>query len=475
MRVSVRNSLVRRERYLSIPALIGLGFIAFLPIAFWGMFLFPIGDDLECASWPRGWDAPLRIPVMMWQNWGGCYTAYVLRAAYYPVIKHEMLWFTPVVFLLLHVVGVTIAFLLSKSGSLWTAIAVSVIWILSYFGSMPSPAETTFWATGMVVYEPGNVMALLFTVLASHRSEETEKNRMATVAMWVLAPILIGIHFVFALWTLAMLLLRGWEMKWRRSELALLVWSFIFVTLVFLAPGNFQRYSVRMEELTVTTSYVVTRSLGSFLEFLIRELSLVQNWAWLALGTVVFGLRPFKGHSDLRVPVALIMRILAVTLPLFGVFVLSAITREVPPPLRTLNAVHYLLTIGLALVVIPVLIKPPVREEASYCTFSNGTISSKILGVSLCLAILSPNYVRGVRELLTAAPEYKQYWYEVKNCVAEAKRQGLRRVEIPANPQRRPVTVFHPSFLGPAPSAWPNNHYAKFFEVAEVTAVAAEQ
>ncbi|MGQ9504974.1 MAG: hypothetical protein ACUVQG_09605 [Thermogutta sp.] len=472
MNFSVRGILSTTERYLAIPTLRALGFIAFLPIVFWGIFLFPIGDDLGCANWP--WGAIFRVPVMMWQSWSGCYTAYIIRAMYHPVIKHEMLWLTPMVFLLLHFVGGTVVFLLFKPRSLGTAFTFSVIWILCYFGSMPSPAETTFWATGMVVYEPGNVLALLFTVLAGHPGEEKAKNRMATAAMWVIAPILIGVHFVFSLWTLAVISLRGYENKWRRCDLALLLWCLLFVAVVFVAPGNFQRYSVRMEGSTVTAGYIVTRSLGSFFEFLIRELSLVQNWAWLALGTVVFGLQRIKGHRDLRLPAAVVIRMLVITLPLFGVFVLSSLTREVPPPLRTLNAVHYLLIVGLTAVVIPALVRLRGTEHAIYSTVSDNTVLRGILAVSLCLAILSPNYVRCVRELLTAAPEYQQYWYEVKNRVADAKRQGQRRVEIPANPQKRPVTVFHPSFLGRDPSAWPNKEYAKFLEVAEVVALETE-
>ena len=78
--------------------------------------------------------------------------------------------------------------------------------------------------------------------------------------------------------------------------------------------------------------------------------------------------------------------------------------------------------------------------------------------------------MRCVRELIIVGPEYKQYWHEVEKRGAEAKEKKVDRVVIPANPERRPVTVFHPSFLGADPQTWPNRDYAKFFGVAEVVA-----
>ena len=451
-----------------------LGIIALcatLPIIAWGQFLFPIGDDLECAAWQGGWKTLYQVPLTFWYSWGGCYSAIFFRVLYSAAIKHGVFWATPLVFVILHFTGATAALLLFGVRSKLTAITVGVIWTLCYFASMPSPAETTFWATGMVVYEPGNILALLLTVLAFRPQTTVGAKRFELIALWALVPIVVGCHFTFALWTVAVLGLRAWERGRNWQDGLLFLWALVFLVLVFAAPGNFQRYSVRMEETAVTASYVVTRSIGSFVEFVVRELSLVQNWLWLALGVLATSHQGSAEANGGRIRTNLLMRLTAVVLPLLGVFVLSAMTREVPPPLRVQNSVHYLLVVGIVVLIWPVLANC-YRPKA----FGAGTwlVESKFFeraaGLSLCLAIVSPNYVRCVRELVTVGAEYKQYWHEVEKRVAEAKNKKIDRVVIPANPERRPLTVFHPSFLGGDPQAWPNKNYAKFFGVAEVVA-----
>ncbi|HOP78486.1 MAG TPA: DUF6056 family protein, partial [Thermogutta sp.] len=236
------------------------------------------------------------------------------------------------------------------------------------------------------------------------------------------------------------------------------------------APGNFQRYVFRMSDAPITFGYVVTRSIGSFVEFLIRELSLVQNWLWVTFGTI-FVSRHVVKENNRSTLVGVIVRVLAVLLPIFGIFVLSTMTREVPPPARTLNALHYLLMLGVIVVVAPVVLKLSWVSARLHRWLDDSHVFRKAAAATLCFAVLSPNYVRCVRELVTVAPQYKQYWYEVERRVAEAKEKGLPRVEIPSDPERRPVTVFHPSFLGPDPEAWPNRDYAKFFGIAQIVAV----
>lgn len=454
--------------------ILSLGIVAvsaMLPLIAWGPFLFPIGDDLECAGWGAGWRSLYQVPLAFWSSWGGCYSAIFFRVLYSAAIKHGVFWATPLVFVVLHVMGTTVALSLVGVRSKLVAIIVGGIWTLCYFASMPSPAETTFWATGMVVYEPGNILALLLTVLAFRPQTPAGRPWSEVMALGALVPVVAGCHFTFALWTVAMLGLRAWERGRNWQDGLLFLWALVFFALVFAAPGNFQRYSVRMEETAVTASYVVTRSIGSFVEFVVRELSLVQNWLWLALGIVVGSRQRPPLAAEQRFWTRLIMRLAAVMFPLLGVFVLSAMTREVPPPLRLQNSVHYLFVVGMVMLIWPVVAKRDwAKVVGSHAWFAGSRFFEGVAGLALCLAILSPNYVRCVRELITVGPEYKQYWHEVEMRVAEAKEKKVDRVVIPANPERRPVTVFHPSFLGADPHSWPNRDYAKFFGVAEVVA-----
>lgn len=460
---------------MSFYFLVGLGLVgvgAFLPIVLWGPFLFPIGDDLECAGWPRGCAALHNVPWTLWHTWGGCYSAAFFRALYAPLTRQGIFWATPLVFVALHVIGGGVAFWLWRSGTKLSAIVLATTWGLIYFATMPSPAETTFWTTGMLVYETGNILAFILTVLAFGHPTGSQRNWLRTMLLWVLVPIVVGGHFTFALWAVAMLGLRVYERGSKAGNVALFIWCLVFACLVFAAPGNFQRYTVRMEDVaaTVTPGYLATRSIGSFFEFLVRELSLVQNWLWIMLGAVLTFHEVSNDH-DRPTLGTLVARVCAILLPLFGIFVLSAMTREVPPPARTLNSVHYLFVMGLVLLVIPVAARLPRLGGWALNWLAEKGMFEKVAGLTLCFAILSPNYVRCVRELITAAPEYRQYWHEVEKQVAEARRKGLQRVEMLADPQRRPVTVFHRSFLGPNPQAWPNKDYAKFLGVAEVVAI----
>jgi len=449
-----------------------LAAVAFLPILLWGVYLFPIGDDLECASWAPGWDALYEVPWALWHTWGGCYSAIFFRALYAPLTRQGVFWVTPLVFVALHVIGGAIGIWFWRRGSKLTAVFVASIWTLIYFATMPLPAETTFWATGMLVYEPGNVLTLILTALAFNPQPITRGNRLQTALIWIMIPIIVGCHFTFSLWTISMMALRMYERGGKVQDVGLFIWCLVFVGLVFAAPGNFQRYTVRMEDVatTVSVGYVVTRSLGSFFEFVTRELSLVQNWLWVLLGTGLT-FRQVSNNHERPTVATLITRMSAVLLPLLGIFVLSAMTREVPPPARTLNALHYLFITGIVFLVIPVVTTLLSVEGCFRDWLTEKGVFEKVTGLSLCFAIVSPNYVRCVRELITAAPEYRQYWYEVEKQVAEAKRKGLQRVEIAADPQRRPITVFHPSFLTPDPQAWPNRHYADYFGIGEVVAI----
>lgn len=477
-RVTIIDRLASPHRvspyFLVELGLLGVG--AFLSIVLWGPFLFPIGDDLECAGWPRGWAALYNVPCELWHTWGGCYSAAFFRALYAPLTRQGIFWTTPIVFVALHVIGGGVAFWLWRSGTTLTTMALGIIWGLIYFASMPAPAETTFWTTGMLVYETGNILAFILTLLSFGHPTGSQRNWLRNVLLWVLVPVVVGCHFTFALWAVAMLALRVYERGSKAGDVALFIWCLVFAGLVFAAPGNFQRFTVRMEDVatTVTVGYLVTRSVGSFFEFLVREFSLVQNWLWIILGAALTFRQVFSDHHR-PTTMTLAVRLSAILLPLFGIFVLSAMTREVPPPARTLNSVHYLFIMGLALLVIPVAAKLPWLPDRCLNWSTEKGMFEKIAGLTLCFAIFSPNYVRCVRELITAAPEYKQYWHEVEKQVAEAKRKGLQRVEIAADPQRRPVTVFHPSFLGPYPQAWPNKDYAKFLGVAEVVAIEGER
>jgi len=444
--------------------------LAFVPILLWGQFLFPIGDDLESANWPGGWHALYQVPFTLWHTWSGCYSASFFRVLHAPLTRAGVFWTTPLFFLILHGIFGAVALRLCRRVRRIKTFIIALIWALAYFATMPAPAETVFWATGMLVYEPGNILALFLTIVASGSQREGRQKSLQTVLLWTLTPLIAGCHFVFALWAIAILGLRTWENGGKRADVILLIWCLFFAGLVIGAPGNFQRYVFRMSDAPITFGYVVTRSIGSFVEFLIRELSLVQNWLWVTFGTI-FVSRHVVKENNRSTLVGVIVRVLAVLLPIFGIFVLSTMTREVPPPARTLNALHYLLMLGVIVVVAPVVLKLSWVSARLHRWLDDSHVFRKAAAATLCFAVLSPNYVRCVRELVTVAPQYKQYWYEVERRVAEAKEKGLPRVEIPSDPERRPVTVFHPSFLGPDPEAWPNRDYAKFFGIAQIVAV----
>ncbi len=324
----------------------------------------------------------------------------------------------------------------------------------------------------MLVYETGNVLALLFTALAFVLPKQAWQTKWQTAFTWILTPLLVGCHFVYAFWALAMVGLKAWAEQEKRVWIVLFLWCLLFAAVVIAAPGNYQRYSVRMSETTVTLAYVLTRSIGSFGEFLVREISLVQNWLWIAFGAIFLSCH-VDCDKNRPTEVKILMRIVAILLPLFGIFVLSAMTREVPPPARTLNAVHYLFVTGIVFLLAPVVLN--IRWVTTWLAGAVGSTSRfwHVSAITLCFAILSPNYVRCVRELITAGAEYREYWDHVERQVAEARERGLHRVEIPADPERRPITVFHPSFLGPDPQAWPNREYAMFFGIPEVVAAGA--
>lgn len=433
----------------------------------WAPFLFPVADDFS----PVDWSGLPQTIVHFWLNWGGTWTAVALRWLFAPLVLGGAYWLTPLVCVGIHLGAATIAFRLAAPlEATWgRAVGLAVLWCATYLATMYSSAESIFWATGMLAYEPGNVVALVVSVLALHTPPSSVRSR---VSIFLLTPILVGCHYPFALWVLAVLLYRCVQHRWKVQDVGLLLWCIAFVALMLLAPGNFQRHEVAAVERHIGLAKVLFKSSTSFAEFLARELGAVQNWLWLGLAATMFPKESLAVPSSKSARHTLFLSIATCLLPLYAIFLLSSLSGIDPPFARTLNALHYLFLSGLTWIVLPVAVAKVRQLYESW--FSSHQLPEMYKRAALLLAIslvLSPNYVRCARDLLASAHEYRQHWDDIIRSVHEARAKGEQRVEVRADPAIRPATVFNRSWLKEAPDEWPNVNYAKYFGVREFVAV----
>lgn len=449
--------------------------LALCPFLVWSFFIFPVADDLSPVNWTTSLSGLCDTLLQFRRSLGGAYSAVAFRWLHAPLTLHGLYWLTPSLFMLMHLLGGSLAFRVGfESIDTWPkAVGLSAVWLTAYLGTMYSPAQSVFWATGMLAYEPGNVMALILAALVTRSARSTGWDWL-----WLLLviPVAFGCHFPFALWGLCLLGYRAFRPDRRRQDVLLVTYALIFFLVVFLAPGNFNRHSMATESAPPGILAIVFKSGLSFAAFLVREMSFVQNWLWLGLAFLLaWESQDGETHGSIGA-MTLVASIGAWLLPLFGIFLLSVASKIDPPFPRTQNALHYLFICGGAFIVVPSIVSVSRGKLEPWLGFFRVPLCVRHLATALLLfSIASPNWVQCVRDLLGSAREYKQYWTAMNEAAAAARAAGKTRLEVPAEPPVRPPTVFTRSWLKADPDDWPNANYAKFFGLREFVGVQQEE
>lgn len=452
-------------------ALAAIAVAFFAPYILWGIYIFPVADDLSPVKWERGTSGVIQTISEFWSTHGGAYSAVLFRWLHWPLTQHGLYWTTPVIFVVIHIAAGTIAFsiALRRQAQIAVAALLSAIWLASYIVAMESPAENVFWVTGMLAYEPGNALTLILTGMTM--ISISERRPKYVLARIFLIPAAVGCHFPYALFIPVLLAFETTLVKDRRAAISMLLWSLVFSSVVLGAPGNVARHEKSLSERELDVARVIFKLVFSCGEFLARECALLANWLLIGVFATL-RLSGLFGPNSTKMDRSQFVLALSVSLfPVLGIFVLSEISGIDPPYLRTRSALHYLMMSGICFLVIPCI------PSSMHNSMVNPFRIRKTSELFLCLIILewvfvlfSPSYVRCVRDLIASGRRYRQHWVYICQTMERARRMGMEEVTIKGEPDARPVTVFHRSSLTDDATAWPNPNYARFFDVKRVVA-----
>lgn len=446
---------------------VALLLILVLPYLGWGFFIFPVADDFSPVSWTRGASGLAQTVSHFWFNNGGAYSAVIWRWLHWPLTRNGFYWTTPFLFFFLHVVFGYIAFALvvPKTRRPRLSLILALLWAGHYVIMMESPSENVFWVTGLLAYEPGNVLALLLSAM-TFLSVNEGKCKFFWVRL-ILIPIAIGCHFSYALFVPGLLILETLFTPRNGKTVVLALVSFVFSGVVFLAPGNLARHEKALTIHQVGWHHMCFKSFFSTLEFLGREITSIHTWLLIGVFGMLHaaGLLPQRPSTDKRfLPiVALAVAVFAIA----AIFFISEISGIDPPFLRTRNSLRYLTLIAVCFFGL----QSP-RTALFFERISGNP--ARILGVLLLVAcggmLVSPTYVRCVRDLMASGVEYKAWWNKFTRQVEAARDRGEAVVVVNGEPDTRPVTVLRRTWLSTEPSDWPNVNYARFFGVEAIIA-----
>ena len=351
--------------------------------------------------------------VYWYNNWTSRYTATPLIS--YPLKKGFLLWIRLLPYLLFLSLfwGLFLFFkelVFPKLPNINIAIVTS-LFLLSFVALLRSTSSAFYWAAGVFAYAI-SIPLILFLVpfIQKIAFYQQSKTRQISCLVWssVFIAVVIGTNEItLPLLDFALIVAATWSF-WERKKgrfhlLILLAVALIFSTVVFVAPGNYERMSIFSESKNFWSSvfYSFVYLKRYFSEWIINGLTL-----FLTLAFIPFAKRRILPDSPLKnVKTVYLLLYPFVSMSLIAAMFFPAFwAMNEPPPNRAINVIYFFLLIFWFLLILCLLELYERRQYSfrflskSYRFLSGPKVFYILIALFLLGVVTTRNYSAAYRE-----------------------------------------------------------------------------
>ena len=435
---------------------------------FWlAVYAHPVADDFCYAAKSLGmslWD----WSYSEWIYWNGRYASNLL------MIHGPLSWssdflsgYRTVPSVLIVLTFLSFWFLLrritQRALSIGQELLGTMVFLLLYLNLMPDLGEGFYWYTGTVTYQLGSILLLLHLGLLIGMPSKSLWSILKILLNLILAVVIVGMDEIHMLLMVGLHLSRTlWLIRERKSQLSALLLLLVVTggaLLMYLAPGNDVRGAMFAD------THLFWKSLGmSFLQ----SIRFIGIWVF-SPALLVFSLLYISVYHRLRTIVPVISRVVSISPWIAGILPFLLVMAVTFPAYWSSGLLGQHRTINVAcLFFIPLwfLNLSLWIERGTLRNIVPKTISPKVIGIAMVLAIVALNLTRNGfaanSDLFTGrAANYDQVMLqreaEVRN-VAEDPHATVTFIRL-ADP---PLTLRTYEDKGPLRD-WMMNCQARFF------------
>ncbi len=363
---------------------------------FWlALYVHPLADDFCYAAKSLGlslWD----WSYSEWMYWNGRYASNLL------MIHAPLSWspdflpgyrMVPMVLIALTFLSFWFFFrrLTQRTLTIGPELFATTIFLLLYLNLMPDLGEGFYWYTGAVTYQLGSILLLLHLGLLINKPSKGIAFVLKTLVNLILAAVIVGMDEIHMLLMVGLHLGRSlWVIRERKSQLSALL-LLIVVTggalLMYLAPGNDVRGAMFAD------THLFWKSLGmSFLQ----AIRFVSIWVF-SPALLVFSLLYISIHHRLSMIIPSLARMLSISPWIAGALPFLLVMAVTFPAYWSSGLLGQHRTINVAcLFFIPLwfLNLSLWIERGTLRHIAPKSITPKVLGMAMVLAILALNFTR---------------------------------------------------------------------------------
>jgi hypothetical protein len=231
-------------RLTSLTALLLSVFPFFLLFAYTGL----MADDYSFATnvLEQGF---LQAQYNWYTNWTGRYTSSALISVAVSSNSYGM-----ILFLLQALLYLSLVYFLSPilSYKRFTSITLAGVLLTVFLLTMPDVSEGIYWMSGSITYIfPGAITLFLLGVILRFSNSSTSKRVLFFIVGMLLSFLIIGsneVALVFLLTFLGSLLFLNYKTAYFKWTLGLFLICIAFSAIVILAPGNFSRVGIMVNQ-----------------------------------------------------------------------------------------------------------------------------------------------------------------------------------------------------------------------------------